>query len=80
MFPDVSTLDALREALAEHEGETLFVYYGSVERGARPELSDLSDPRRAPDWLEPVAVSPAPRAWTLYRATLPGPDRRPATE
>jgi hypothetical protein len=76
IFPYVETLDALREALGKDDHEPLFVYFGSVESRTRPGLSDLADPPRAPDWLAPVAASPDPHTWALYRVALPVPDRR----
>jgi hypothetical protein len=68
-FPNVESIDALRAALAGDTRNALYVYYGSIERARRPELRALSDPSRAPDWLEPVAVHPGADAWVLYRAT-----------
>lgn len=82
-FPDFASLDQLKDYLDEPafdipkgfesfvdvttEADDLYLFYGRKESTLRPQFSALADPATAPSWLEPVAVSREPGAWTLYR-------------
>jgi hypothetical protein len=66
-FPDVESIDQLREWLVTHEVD--YVAFGVREAKARPELKALRDPRRAPPWLRPVWQNKDPLL-ILYRPEL----------
>ena len=82
-LPDLASLDQLKTYLDQPaldipegfesfvdvttESDDLYLLYGENELKLRPQFSELADPAAAPSWLEPVAVSRVPGAWTLYR-------------
>jgi hypothetical protein len=77
-FPNVASVEDLRGALLAEQQAPIFLYYGSVERWYRPALRELADPETAPEWLEPLAVSPGPESWVLYRVKLASERRLPS--
>jgi hypothetical protein len=68
-FPQVKSLDELREWLRRSPVDYLFV--GSVELARRRELAALKDPHSAPPWLKAVWVSADP-ACVLYKPVMSG--------
>jgi hypothetical protein len=67
-FPEVRNLEEFHAWLNSLSGGgTVYVYFGPNEKHNRPKSMDLGSAERAPNWLKPVARSPMPSKWILYR-------------
>jgi|GEM_PF-6287071 len=66
-FPNLAGLAELKAYVqARDPKETLYIFYGAVERSVRPQYADLAR-GLPPPWLEVVARSRKPEAWVLLR-------------
>jgi hypothetical protein len=66
-FPTVKSLDELKVWLEKNHVD--YLAFGVRELQARPELSALTDPEGAPEWLPAVWVSESP-PFVLYRPAV----------
>lgn len=67
-MPRGDSLEDLRRGISD-PGDTsdIFVYYGSIEKRARPEYSELLIENADRSWLKLEASSVIPGEWVLYR-------------
>ncbi|MCI0620392.1 MAG: glycosyltransferase family 39 protein, partial [Acidobacteria bacterium] len=67
-LPEVEGIEELHEFLQHQDhGQSLYVYFGSIEMRLRPRLAMLAKAADAPDWLRPVAEGDTANSWVLYR-------------
>jgi hypothetical protein len=71
-MPDVQSVEDFYIWLKNlPEQDNVYIYFGSSERQLRRKLAILRFPKKAPNWLAPVAQSGEPNQWVLYRFKPP---------
>jgi hypothetical protein len=69
-FPDVASLDELKDSMLMQAAQPVYLYYGSIERRLRPQFQQLLFPEASPAWLRAIAQSKIVGQWALYRIDL----------